>query len=139
AKRYKHPLSLVMADIDYFKNYNDAHGHPKGDVVLKMVAEFFRENRRASDIPARYGGEEFILILPGIGAADAFSVAEGIRRAIEEYPFPLQETQPGGNLTASFGVATLPGDGDEPVSLTAMVDKRLYMAKAEGRNRVYKG
>ncbi|MBI5599771.1 MAG: diguanylate cyclase [Deltaproteobacteria bacterium] len=139
AKRYNRSMSLVMADIDHFKSYNDTHGHPKGDVILKMVAELFRRNRREVDIAARYGGEEFIIILPETGAEAAFFVAEGIRGAIEEHPFPMQETQPGGNLTASFGVATFPEDGDDAESLMAAVDKRLYMAKAEGRNRVYKG
>jgi len=139
ARRYGRRLSLIMGDIDHFKDYNDAHGHPGGDVVLKMVAELFRRVCRETDIPARYGGEEFVIILPETSAEDAFSVAERIRKEIEEHRFPMQETQPGGNLTASFGVSTFPEDGDDPASIVDTADKRLYKAKAEGRNMVRAG
>ncbi len=138
ANRYDHHLSLIMTDIDYFKNYNDTHGHPGGDEVLKVFSELFSKDIRETDIAARYGGEEFIIILPETDAASASVIAERIRRDIEEHPFPQQETQPGGNLTASFGVSTFPEDGSTQASLLATVDKRLYRAKAEGKNRVCK-
>jgi diguanylate cyclase (GGDEF)-like protein len=139
ASRYEHPLSLIMADIDDFKNYNDTHGHPDGDLALKMFADLFKKYTREADIAARYGGEEFIIIFPETGAENAYEIAERIRRDIEEHPFPKQEAQPGGNLTASFGVATFPEDGSNLATLLDTVDKRLYMAKAKGKNSVCNG
>ena len=136
ASRYGRLCSLMMLDIDFFKNYNDRHGHLLGDEVLKMSAEIFRQNLRNTDITARYGGEEFLVIMPETGKDLAFLVGEKLRKSFENYPFPHEETQPGGRLTISIGIATFPGDSDRARSLVDKADKALYRAKEGGRNRV---
>ena len=136
AGRYGRLCSLMMLDIDFFKNYNDRHGHLLGDEVLKMSAEIFRQNLRNTDITARYGGEEFLVIMPETGKDLAFLVGEKLRKSFESYPFPHEETQPGGRLTISIGIATFPGDSDKARSLVDKADKALYRAKEGGRNRV---
>ena len=136
ARRYNHFCSLAMIDIDNFKEYNDRHGHLQGDEVLKQAAEIFREQIRNSDIAARYGGEEFVVVMPETGKELALLVGEKLRRAFAEYPFPLQDTQPGGRLTISMGIATFPQDAACARELVDMADKALYLAKREGRNRV---
>ncbi|MBI3755663.1 MAG: diguanylate cyclase [Deltaproteobacteria bacterium] len=139
ANRYGRPLSLIIADIDYFKNYNDTHGHLTGDDVLKGVARCIRSNARENDMVARYGGEEFSIILPETGKDGAGDLAERIRRCIAGQPFPHKETQPGGNLTISLGVATFPDDANDVMSVIKKADDALYMAKEKGRNRVEVG
>lgn len=135
AKRYNHTLSLIMIDIDYFKSYNDTHGHQAGDSVIKLVATLVKKNLRGTDIMARYGGEEFVIILPETDKAGAAVMAERIRRYIEEYPFPYQETQPTENLTISMGVSLLDKDINAD-TLIKIADDALYKAKNKGRNRV---
>ncbi len=135
ARRYGHFCSLAMIDIDFFKNYNDRHGHLQGDEVLKKVGELFRENLRTSDIAVRYGGEEFIIIMPETGKELALVVGEKLRKAFEEYSFPYEETQPGGALTISMGIATFPKDAATSRELIDKADKALYRAKDAGRNR----
>jgi diguanylate cyclase (GGDEF)-like protein len=136
SRRYNRFCSIAMIDIDFFKNFNDRHGHLQGDEVLKQAAEIFREHIRNSDIAARYGGEEFVVIMPETGKELAILVGEKLRKAFEAYPFPLEETQPGGALTISMGIATFPSDADSARKLIDMADKALYMAKEGGRNRV---
>lgn len=136
AERYGHPLSLIIADIDHFKHYNDTHGHPAGDSVLKGVASCIKGNEREQDMVARYGGEEFTVILPETGKDAALMVAERIRECISGHPFPHKETQPGGNLTISLGVATFPVDSKDVKGLVDKADEALYRAKKGGRNRV---
>ena len=136
ARRYNRFCSMAMIDIDNFKEYNDRHGHLQGDEVLKQAAEIFREQIRNSDIAARYGGEEFVVVMPETGKELALVVGEKLRRAFAEYPFPLQDTQPGGRLTISMGIATFPQDAGCARELVDMADKALYLAKREGRNRV---
>ncbi|MFQ5735761.1 MAG: diguanylate cyclase [Thermodesulfobacteriota bacterium] len=136
AARYNHPFSLVMADIDHFKAYNDHNGHPEGDKVLKGVAACFTDGVREQDIVARYGGEEFTLILPETGKSEAIVVAERIRKLVQDAPFPNRESQPGGRLTASFGVAAYPVDAVDARGLMEAADNALYEAKRAGRNRV---
>ncbi|GBE27218.1 response regulator PleD [bacterium BMS3Bbin03] len=136
AKRYNLDLSLVMVDIDFFKNYNDTNGHPAGDIVLKKIARAVQENIRKIDIPCRYGGEEFILILPDTGKQAAVVVAEKMRKLVEQMPFKNQEAQPNKRLTISMGVATFSEDGETAEELIQQVDKNLYAAKQSGRNRV---
>lgn len=136
AERYGRPLSLIISDIDHFKHYNDAHGHPAGDILLKGVASCIKGHARGQDIVARYGGEEFAVILPETGKDAALMVAERIRGCISEQPFPNKETQPGGNLTISLGVATFPLDANDLKGLVAKADSALYRAKEGGRNRV---
>jgi diguanylate cyclase (GGDEF)-like protein len=136
ARRYGHHFSLAMVDIDNFKEYNDRHGHLKGDEVLRQAAELFRERIRNSDIVARYGGEEFVVVMPETVKELAIRVGDKLCRAFAEYPFPLQDTQPGGRLTISMGVATFPRDASAARDLVDMADRALYRAKKAGKNRV---
>jgi diguanylate cyclase (GGDEF)-like protein len=130
AERYRMPLSLIMADIDHFKRYNDTHGHPTGDQALKAVASILTETTRRADVVARYGGEELVLILPLTPKDSALLVAEKLRGAIENAAFPE------GRLTISLGVATYPKDGTSSPDLIKAADDALYQAKQAGRNRV---
>ncbi|HMM33533.1 MAG TPA: diguanylate cyclase, partial [Thermoanaerobaculia bacterium] len=137
AVRFGHPLSLVLADIDFFKRYNDALGHPAGDRCLVEVARVLQANaRRAGDVAARFGGEEFALLLPATSGADAAAVAERTRAALEALALPHPEGA-APVVTASFGVATFVPESDgDPERLLATADAALYRAKREGRNRV---
>jgi diguanylate cyclase (GGDEF)-like protein len=136
AERHELNVSIAMIDIDYFKHYNDTHGHPAGDIVLKKIAQLLHDNIRRIDVAARYGGEEFALILVESDKQDASFVANKIKNLIEQHQFNFEETQPNGKLTISMGVATFPQDGTTPEDLVELADKRLYCAKKEGRNRV---
>jgi diguanylate cyclase (GGDEF)-like protein len=136
ARRYNHFCSLAMVDIDNFKDYNDRHGHLQGDEVLKLAAEIFRKQIRNSDIAARYGGEEFVVVMPETSKELALLVGEKLCRVYAEYPFPLQDSQPGGRLTISIGIATFPQDAVGARELIDIADKALYLAKREGKNRV---
>lgn len=136
AERYQTPLSLILLDVDYFKKYNDLHGHPAGDRILRQLANLLAINLRAFDKIARYGGEEFVIILPQTDLKGATVVAEKLRRLVEEYPFPEEETQPAGKLTISLGVASYPEHAKSGDDLLAQADRAMYRAKAAGRNRV---
>jgi diguanylate cyclase (GGDEF)-like protein len=130
SRRLKHSFAVLLADVDNFKRYNDAHGHPAGDEVLKRVAAILRDATRDVDIVARYGGEEFFVLMPeteGDGAAD---VADRVRQRLAADPLP------GGTVTLSFGVAEFPVHGDTGETLIAIADAALYQAKREGRDRV---
>ncbi len=130
AARYKSPLSLVLLDVDAFKQYNDTFGHPAGDAVLRQTASILKTLSRTTDLVARYGGEEFVLILPQTDAHGAMVFAERLREAIERQPWPLRA------VTASFGVATLAAGAPSGADMIARADKALYQSKAAGRNRV---
>jgi len=135
ARRYRHPLSLFMIDIDDFKLYNDTFGHLAGDWALQDLATILRESCRQTDLLARYGGEEFAIILPETPASGAMVVAERLRRAVEtESQERIRFRRP---LTVSIGVAVYPWDGDSPQALLSQADERLYKAKAAGKNRVW--
>jgi diguanylate cyclase (GGDEF)-like protein len=136
AVRYERSFCLLMLDVDHFKNYNDTHGHPAGDEVLKTLADIVTTRLRAVDFSARYGGEEFVVLLPETDLAGAGTVADDIRVQVENYPFEGRETQPLGNVTISLGVAELLDWSEEPASLLKRADDALYRAKSEGRNRV---
>lgn len=136
AIRYNLPLSLLMADIDHFKIYNDSQGHHQGDSVLKEVTGRLTENTRQQvDIVARYGGEEFVMILPMTTKTHARLVAEKLRRSVEETKIPGEEVLPGGRLTISLGLAAYPEDASHPTGLVQAADAALYAAKRKGRNR----
>ncbi len=130
-------VSVVMADLDHFKPYNDALGHPEGDRCLAEVARVLeRAARRGGDLAARYGGEEFVLLLSGTDRDAALVIAEAVRRAVEELRIP-HPAGIGPFVTASFGVATaVPGRDDDRQRLVAAADEALYRAKHGGRNRV---
>lgn len=136
AIRHKHPFSLIFLDIDFFKQYNDSHGHPAGDKALRMLAMILRNRARKSDLVVRYGGEEFVLLLPETDADGARRLADIIRRSVEAYPFPGRSSQPDGKLTISLGIASCPHDGRDADTLIERADKALYDAKHTGRNTV---
>ena len=136
AKRYKRPLTILMIDIDYFKNYNDINGHILGDEVLIKVASLLESNLRKADIVARYGGEEFVILLPEIDNSHADQVAEKLRHTIEKNCFPREVNQPKNRLTISIGLATFPKNSANSKELIELADRALYKAKEEGRNRV---
>ncbi|MBI1202943.1 MAG: diguanylate cyclase [Rhodopseudomonas sp.] len=126
------PLALLLIDIDHFKAFNDRFGHAAGDVMLKRIAAEIMAAVRLSDFTYRFGGEEFVVIADGYNGDDAIAVGERIRRAIASAP----SADPAGKVTASIGVATCAGDASGYDKLFEIADKRLYEAKALGRNRV---
>lgn len=134
SKRHKHDFSVLVIDIDHFKEYNDTYGHLAGDEVLSRLATVFKESVRSCDYVARYGGEEFILVLPEIGPEDGVKAAERIRKKVAKESFagdgkPIQ-------VTVSVGVASYPKDGDDSQSIIRHADTALYKSKESGRNRV---
>ena len=136
AQRYGHSYCAMLCDVDFFKAYNDTYGHLAGDEVLKRVAGVISENLRGGDMAYRYGGEEFLIILPEQSLGSAVSIADRLRRAVEDLGIP-HEKNPPGVVTISLGVATLPAE--EPKStddLLKEADEALYRAKESGRNRV---
>jgi len=135
AKRYNHELSLILFDVDYFKNYNDMLGHPAGDRALKTIAQLLKTTVRKSDIAVRYGGEEFAIILPEEGHQNALNFAERLRTLIETFEFDQEDVQPYGKLTISLGIASFPVDAVEIKTLIKKTDQALYHAKHTGRNR----
>ena len=135
SQRYKHPVSLLIGDIDRFKKVNDTYGHQAGDTVLRAVADHMQESVRKVDFVARYGGEEFAIILPEMTAADAVVVAERIRKSIAATTITLQEAQTV-TIAISIGVAAFPENANSENTLVAAADQALYAAKAAGRNRV---
>jgi diguanylate cyclase (GGDEF)-like protein len=136
AKRYNGRFTLVMLDVDHFKNYNDANGHPQGDVLLKKMAELIRDNLKETDIVARYGGEEFAILLLETAKDHGIIIAERLLGMIDWYKFPKEKTQPNGKVTVSIGVSGFPDDGDTAEAVLQAADDALYRAKRDGRNRV---
>ena len=132
------PLALIIADIDYFKRYNDALGHPEGDRCLAAVAGVLISHaRRAADLAARYGGEEFVMLIPGVDRAAALLVAESLRAACEALAIAHPDSPVAPMVTLSLGVAVcVPSNEAAMPSLLRNADTALYRAKHEGRNRV---
>jgi len=135
-KRNKTGISLLILDVDHFKNYNDTLGHQAGDEVLRNLGRVLKDTVRENDIVARYGGEEFAIILPAVDSQGALILADRIREKIEEFPFEQEEIQPLGKLTVSIGSAALPEDASDHKDLIFRSDTALYAAKKGGRNRV---
>ncbi len=131
ATRMRQPLSLIMLDVDHFKDVNDTHGHGAGDLALRMLADALREELRGEDTAARYGGEEFAVILPQASYEGAMAVADRLRACVERMEVPGVR-----RITASFGVATFPTHGDSRDLLVTSADRTLYRAKDAGRNCV---
>jgi diguanylate cyclase (GGDEF)-like protein len=121
---------VLMADVDEFKKYNDAFGHPAGDEVLKKVATILLNSTRSMDCTARYGGEEFAVLLTGTDGDVAEEVAERIRARVETTAFA------GRKITLSIGIAVFPDDGQTADEVISNADEALYTAKRGGRNRV---
>ena len=138
SKRSGDLLSLVMLDIDHFKQFNDTYGHLAGDECLRQVALAIKSIiRRSPDIAARYGGEEFVVILPNTDLHGAAAVAENIRKAVEELAIPHTASLTAGYVTVSLGVATISAARvSSPETVLAVADEALYSAKQKGRNRV---
>ncbi len=136
ARRSNNSLSLLILDVDYFKNYNDTLGHPSGDEVLRSLSKILQSTVRDNDIVARYGGEEFAIILPSTDLHGAFVLGERIREKVESHQFPQEEIQPNGTLTISIGTSTYPEDAVVLEDLIVTADRALYHAKHHGRNQV---
>ncbi|MCJ7668719.1 MAG: sensor domain-containing diguanylate cyclase, partial [Anaerolineae bacterium] len=124
------PLSLIVLDVDFLKRHNDSRGHLEGDKLLCEIAEILRLVVRESDVASRYGGDEFAILLPGTNETEALQVAERIRSEVGSRE--LADTK----ISVSLGVATFPTDACDAETLMLMADRRLYAAKALGRNRV---
>jgi diguanylate cyclase (GGDEF)-like protein len=130
SRRLRRTFSVLLADVDHFKQYNDTHGHLGGDAALVKVAEILRKMTRGVDSVARYGGEEFVVMLIEAPIATAAAVAERIRARVAAEEFS------GGTMTVSVGAAEYPTHGDTPEELIASADAAMYQAKSEGRDRV---
>lgn len=134
ARRYQQYASVMMIDIDHFKNINDNHGHTVGDSVLKTIAGLLQKTIREVDILARIGGEEFAIIMPQTGIEEASNLAERIRRCIEAEAIQHDTLQI--NITASIGIAACMVEGDDLDKMLTKADDALYIAKKKGRNQV---
>jgi diguanylate cyclase (GGDEF)-like protein len=124
------PLSVILLDIDHFKQYNDTFGHPAGDQVLHWIGATLRTVVRNHDVVARYGGEEFVVLLPATGADEAREVSERLRSAIACRPWPHR------TVTASLGLATTDSNTPNAATLVEQADQALYRSKQAGRNRI---
>ena len=138
ARREVRPLSLLVFDVDHFKLFNDHYGHIEGDECLKRVARALADAiHRPRDLLARYGGEEFVLLLPASDSLAAMAVAERCRQAVFKAQIPHAASPAGQLLTVSVGVGTIiPAEKDDPVRFVQEVDRCLYQAKHQGRNRI---
>jgi diguanylate cyclase (GGDEF)-like protein len=137
-QREKAPLSIILCDVDYFKQYNDTYGHQVGDQCLRLLAVAISASaRRAADLPARYGGEEFVVILPNTPLVGAVQVAKMIQERVANLILSHKSSSVSKQVTLSLGVVTLiPSDGCNIESLLVEADQLLYQAKAAGRNRI---
>ncbi len=124
------PLSLIMLDLDHFKQYNDSFGHPAGDEVLQWVGSTLRISVRDHDIVSRYGGEEFVILLPATDENEALAVAERLRSAIACRPWPRRD------MTASLGVGTAGKGTPSAAALVEQADRAMYQSKQAGRNQI---
>jgi two-component system cell cycle response regulator len=130
------PVSVLLLDLDHFKQVNDGYGHDAGDDVLREFAVRLATNVRAIDLPCRYGGEEFVIVMPGASLTDAERVAERIRLHVNQAPIQVCGGKARLGVTISIGVASSLGEGDTPDLLLKRADEALYAAKTGGRNRV---
>jgi diguanylate cyclase (GGDEF)-like protein/PAS domain S-box-containing protein len=135
SERYTRAYAIVFIDADHFKHFNDTHGHPAGDGLLRHLAETIKATCRGNDIPARYGGEEFAVVLPETDAEQAMVFAERLRTKIESELYPGGETQPLGKVTVSIGIASFPEHGETSEKILAAADSAVYLAKQAGRNQ----
>jgi diguanylate cyclase (GGDEF)-like protein len=132
------PISMIMGDIDFFKDYNDTYGHPAGDrCLIKVGAALRNAVRRPADLAARYGGEEFVVVLPNTDALGAAYVAENIRSAVKGLHIPHKTSTVCAHVSMSLGIATMiPARGQDVNALLEASDRALYQSKAQGRDRV---
>ena len=134
ATRYNNELSLIILDLDSFKEYNDKWGHPAGDIRLREMADLLRSNVRDPDLAARYGGEEFAIVLPEIDHYNAMQFAEKIRKLVEVAEFKFEDAVI--PVTVSIGVSSLRGEIEDALEFIKQADTNLFAAKEGGRNRV---
>lgn len=141
AQRSKQPLSLILLDIDYFKQYNDHYGHVQGDSCLKSVGRILsKAATRSRDFFARIGGEEFVVILPETDKKAAAKIAERCQSLLFTEQIPHEKSPVSQFLTISLGLGTItPSLSDKPINFIEEVDRRLYQAKEKGRNRIVSG
>ena len=132
AARTNAPVAVILADVDYFKQVNDVHGHPVGDLVLASVAQALRQQLRRSDVVGRLGGEEFAVLMVGVDLDEAMVMAERLRSSVEARSGPVA-------VTISLGVCSLSPAAASATALIAAADQALYTAKRNGRNRVVSG
>ena len=135
AERMRTPFSILMVDLDHLREINNAHGHLAGDVVIRGIAEVFREELRRYDIPARFGGDEFCILLPDTPPSEATRIAERIRAAVQERIFMAEGTTAPLRVTVSIGLASSPEDATNRQELVHRADLAAYRAKAAGGNR----
>lgn len=135
SRRHNLKLSLLMMDIDHFKQCNDTYGHLVGDIILRDIARIMKEQVRQIDLVGRYGGEEFVIALPDTNKTRAAGIAERIRQSIETHQFKAYDETI--TTTISIGIAVYPEDGKDVAALIDRADQALYKAKEEGRNRVF--
>jgi diguanylate cyclase (GGDEF)-like protein len=135
ARRYRHTLSLLMIDVDDFKQFNDRFGHPTGDFALRKIGELLRKCARTTDIIARYGGEEFAVILPESTPGGALMVAERIKLEVAEHNF-IQNASDPVHLTVSIGIYSSEGGEVSEDQMVSLADEASYVAKKSGKNRV---
>jgi diguanylate cyclase (GGDEF)-like protein len=135
SQRHKMSFTLIMFDVDHFKNYNDHNGHLQGSETLKRIGTIMKSKFRTTDLLAKYGGDEFVIILPEADKVGAYLAAERLRESVEKQVFPGAETQPLKKLTISIGLASFPEHGQNDEEILNRADKALYFAKDSGRNR----
>jgi len=135
SQRHGLSYSLVIFDVDNFKNYNDRHGHVRGSETLQGIAAVMKRKFRSTDLLAKYGGDEFVIILPQTDKVGAYLAAERLRESVERQPFPGAEAQPLKKITISIGLAAFPEHGLNEEEILNRADKALYFAKESGRNR----
>jgi diguanylate cyclase (GGDEF)-like protein len=135
ADRYKHNLSMIFIDLDYFKNVNDVHGHIAGSTLLKEVGQIIASSIRNIDIACRYGGDEFVILMPDTAKENAVLIANRLRKTLNEHRF-LDEMGIDCRITASFGVATFPDDASSKEELLHVTDKAMYRVKQTNRDGV---
>lgn len=134
AQRFNRSLALLLVDIDYFKHFNDRHGHPEGDKILQEFAALLSASIRDVDYVARWGGEEFVVLLPNTDLSGGLKVAEKIRRNVYKHPFPKRRTQPNRHFSVSIGLSVLPDNAEDVETLVLSADAALYDAKEADRN-----
>jgi len=131
----KNPFSLIIFDVDNFKNYNDNNGHIRGSLALQRIGAIMKSAFRKGDIPAKYGGDEFVAILPGTDKVGAYLAAERLREQVEKETFEGGERQPQGRVTISIGISSFPEHGDTEDIILDRADRAMYFSKETGRNR----
>lgn len=136
AKRYNEVFSVLLFDIDNFKNYNDNNGHINGSGVIKRIGSIVSDTFRTFDISARFGGDEYVVFLPNTDKIGSFLAGDRLRERIEKSKFPGMEKQPKGKVTVSMGIASFPEDAQTREEVLDKADKALYYSKEHGRNKV---